>query len=183
MTIHMPDSTSTYAGPMSPPGHVSGTCAPLPSEPPDMDLDDEGFLPAGGFAACGFDGAPRNVGQARRFVAHTLDRWELPAVSGDAQVVVSELVTNAVRHAVQPPAAERDGDGPGEFPVWLGLFRHATHLVCAVSDPSSVPPRPREAGDLATGGRGLLLVGALCDTWSWAPTPPRGKTVWASLAL
>ncbi|MEE1754655.1 ATP-binding protein [Streptomyces sp. SP18CS02] len=132
----------------------------------------------GGFAACGLDGRLQNASQARGFVADTLDQWALRPLIMDMKLVVSELVTNAVQHAVLPCPDDTAG-----YPVWLGLFRHPDHLVCAVADPSPEPPRPRVVGTSATGGRGLALIGSLSDSWSWSPTPPRGKTVWAALPL
>ncbi|MGW3622883.1 ATP-binding protein [Streptomyces sp. NPDC000880] len=131
-----------------------------------------------GFAACGLDGQLRNAPQARHFVAATLNGWALHTLVPDTAVVVSELVTNAVQHALDP-ASPDDGD----YPVWLGIFLHPGYLVCAVTDPSSKPPRPRNADACAIGGRGLSLITALSDTWSWSLTPPRGKTVWATLPL
>jgi anti-sigma regulatory factor (Ser/Thr protein kinase) len=131
-----------------------------------------------GFAACGFDGQLRNAPQARRFVAETLGGWALPDLVPDTQLIVSELITNAVQHALDPVPADR-----GDYPVWLGIFLHPGDLVCAVTDPSPTPPRPRDASDDAMGGRGLALISALSRTWSWQPTPPRGKTVWATLPL
>ncbi|MQS35859.1 ATP-binding protein [Streptomyces katsurahamanus] len=130
-----------------------------------------------GFAACGLDGNLRNAPQARRFVAATLGGWALPGLVPDAALVVSELVTNAVQHALGPASADH-----GDYPLWLGLFLHTDDVVCAVTDPSSRPPCPREAPDCALGGRGLALVGALSESWSWSLTPPRGKTVWAALS-
>ncbi|MFE7133173.1 ATP-binding protein [Streptomyces sp. NPDC057638] len=135
-------------------------------------------VPPGGFAACGLDGRLRNAPQARRFVTLTLRKWALESLVPDATLVVSELVTNAVQHALVPGVPR-----PGDYPVWLGLFRHPADIVCAVTDPSSSPPRPRDADDGALGGRGLALIGALSQTWSWSLTPPRGKTVWATLPL
>ncbi|MFI6284706.1 ATP-binding protein [Streptomyces sp. NPDC051018] len=131
-----------------------------------------------GFAACGLDGQLRNAPQARDFVADTLSGWALDSLVTDAALVVSELVTNAVQHAVDPAAP-----GIGDYPVWLGIFLHPGDLVCAVTDPSSIPPRPHEAAEDALVGRGLALISALSDTWSWELTPPRGKTVWAALPL
>ncbi|MEJ8639259.1 ATP-binding protein [Streptomyces sp. NPDC006475] len=131
-----------------------------------------------GFAACGLDGQLQNASQARQFVATTLTGWALPQLVPDAELVVSELVTNAVQHALDPASPE-DGD----YPVWLGIFRQPGDLVCAVTDPSSTAPRPRSADECALGGRGLHLISALCDTWSWSLTPPKGKTVWATLPL
>lgn len=111
----------------------------------------------------------------------TLNRWALGVLVPDAALVVSELVTNAVQHALDPTA--RDAGDSGEYPVWLGIFRHPSDLVCAVTDPSPAPPRPRDADASALGGRGLTLIEAVSETWSWSLTPPRGKTVWATLPL
>ncbi|GAA2497965.1 ATP-binding protein [Streptomyces gobitricini] len=132
----------------------------------------------GAFAACGLGGCPRSAGQARRFVRTTLTSWALPSLVPDMTLVVSELVTNAVQHGLAPSSSP-----PSENPVWLGLFRYPGTVVCAVSDPSSDPPRPRAARDTAGNGRGLALVGALSESWSWDPAPLWGKTVWASFAL
>ncbi|MGW6458941.1 ATP-binding protein [Streptomyces sp. NPDC055078] len=146
-----------------------------PGEPPWGPGQD---VSPGGFAACGLDGKLRNAPQARRFVAATLDGWALRGMVPDAGLVVSELVTNAVQHALVPGAPDA-----GEYPVWLGIFRQPDAVVCAVTDPSSTPPEPRDAAACAQGGRGLALISALSRSWSWSLTPPRGKTVWASLPL
>lgn len=108
----------------------------------------------------------------------TLTSWALPALVPDMALVVSELVTNAVQHAVAPFSPVTD-----EYPVWLGLFQYPGSVVCAVADPSPDPPRPRDADAGAGSGRGLALVGALSDAWSWDRAPIRGKTVWAALSL
>ncbi|WP_307704680.1 ATP-binding protein [Streptomyces sp. V1I6] len=138
---------------------------------------EEAVVP-GGFSACGLDGRPRNAGQARKFAASTLHNWALRPLVADVELIVSELVGNAVRHAL-PPAAPRTD----EYPVWLGLFRYSSHLVCAVTDPSPAPPRLGDPGPDASGGRGLFLVNSLSDSWSWRLPPPAGKTVWACLPL
>lgn len=130
------------------------------------------------FAACGLGGCPRSAGHARRFVRATLTDWALPSLVPDMTLVVSELVTNAVQHGLARPSSPLSDN-----PVWLGLFRYPGVVVCAVSDPSCDPPQPRAAHDTAGSGRGLALVGALCESWSWDPAPERGKTVWATLSL
>ncbi|GGU48560.1 ATP-binding protein [Streptomyces lavendofoliae] len=132
----------------------------------------------GAFAACGLGGCPRSAGQARRFVRATLTSWALPSLVPDMAVVVSELVTNAVQHGLATSSSP-----PSDNPVWLGLFRYPDVVVCAVSDPSCDPPRPRTAHDTAGNGRGLGLVEALSASWSWDAAPLWGKTVWASLAV
>ncbi len=173
--MHMAHSVSPHFGPASPGGLTSARhCAPPPSgegEPNTLVLPDD-------FAACGLDGRPGNAGQARRFVNLTFDQWALSAAAADAQLIVSELVTNAVRHAVEPLRPD-----VGEYPLWLGLFRYPSHLMCAVSDPSPHAPRERLADASAVSGRGLQLISALSDSWSWEPTAPQGKTVWAALHL
>lgn len=130
-----------------------------------------------GFAACGLDGQLQNAPQARRFVEVTLNGWALQLLVPDATLVVSELVTNAVRHALDP------APDASEYPLWLGIFLRPGDLVCAVSDPSSTPPCQRNPDDSASGGRGLNLVSALSDSLHWSLTPPQGKTVWATLRL
>ncbi|MFE3329238.1 ATP-binding protein [Streptomyces sp. NPDC059176] len=133
----------------------------------------------GGFAACGLDGRPENADQARRFVALTLNDWALEDLVSDMAAIAGELVANAVHHALTPEAS---GD-LAEYPLWLGLFRHPESLVCSVADPSPEPPRLPAAGGPEPAGRGLGLIDELSDDWSWSLTPPRGKTVWASLPL
>lgn len=163
------------------------TAAPDPAADWPLGLTGAGERPWGpvqgggptGFAACGLDGTLRNASQARRFVAHTLDGWGLSRLVPDTSLVVSELVTNAVQHALDREDREA---ARGDYPLWLGIFLHPDDVVCAVTDPSSQAPLPRDATVCASGGRGLALVGALCASWSWSLTPPRGKTVWATLA-
>ncbi|MGX1885882.1 ATP-binding protein [Streptomyces sp. NPDC055287] len=166
---------SPQAGPTSPGRLVTAHHSSLP---PSGGSDPEPMVLPGGFAACGLDGRPENAGQARRFVGRTLDQWALSTVAADTKVVVSELVTNAVRHAVEPMRPH-----VGEYPLWLGLFRYSAQLMCAVSDPSPDAPRQRLADACAVGGRGLHLINSLSDSWSWELTAPRGKTVWAALRL
>jgi hypothetical protein len=82
-------------------------------------------------------------------------------------LVVSELVTNAIRHA--------------ESPIQLRLIRDRT-LICEVSDGSSTAPHLRRALAFDEGGRGLLLVSRLTQRWGTRQTP-HGKTIWAEQAL
>lgn len=187
----MPAFSSTGTGHAGRSRPVQSGVKPLPrpsvSGEPELTLD-EPVVP-GGFSACGLDGRPLNAGQARKFATRTLHAWALQPLVADVELIVSELVGNAVRHAVPPHSAVAgdatpdDAPHTAEYPVWLGLFRYTRHLVCAVTDPSPAPPSLCDPGDSAVGGRGLILVSTLSDHWSWRPTPPRGKTVWASLPL
>ncbi|MDH2394013.1 ATP-binding protein [Streptomyces sp. HNM0663] len=132
-------------------------------------------ISAPGFTARRLTCRPESVAQARSFTRRALRRWHLGAVSDDAVTVASELVGNAVRHAL-PHASTPD-------PVaWLGLIRNPAHLVCAVTDPVPAPPAHVCLPDpLTDTGRGLSVVNALTHTWGWTRLSPTGKTVWAVL--
>lgn len=129
------------------------------------------------------------VGSARHFTRTTLCHWQLESRFDDVALVVSELVTNALRHAL-PSDVARDPNVP---PVRLQLARCTTRLVCAVRDPSRESPMAGEAEDSAESGRGLFLVESFSDSWGWhpaqapgAPGPsrtPQGKVVWAVFLL
>lgn len=104
--------------------------------------------------------------QARAVVSAWADRLGLQDVRDDLTLVVSEMVTNAVRHA-----------GP---PVALEIQAEDGRVLIEVSDGSPDPPERRVAPSDAEGGRGLLLVDLLCDDQGVRPDPP-GKTVWATV--
>lgn len=104
--------------------------------------------------------------QARAVVAACADRLGLEELRDDLTLVVSEMVTNAVRHAGPPVAIEIQAD--------------LDTVLIAVNDGSPVHPQPRPAGADAEGGRGLLLVDLLSVEHGVRPDPP-GKTVWAAL--
>ncbi|MFF5481635.1 ATP-binding protein [Streptomyces sp. NPDC012935] len=127
-------------------------------------------------------GAEQGCGRARDFVRRTLDDWALDHCSADALTVVTELLANAVLHAVTPPSAEATLSRP-EGEIWLRLsLRRPAHLVCAVADPSDHPPVYPHAGDpFDEHGRGLRIIDALSEHWGWTRRQPAGKTVWAML--
>lgn len=111
--------------------------------------------------------SPRSVGRARELARTQLLAWDLDDLVDTTELLVSELVTNALRY--------------GEGEVRLRLLRDRT-LVCEVWDAGLVQPRRRRARDTDEGGRGLQLVGLLSAGWGSRRTP-RGKTVWFELAL
>lgn len=102
--------------------------------------------------------------QARRVVAECAARLGLDEQADDLVLVVSEMVTNAVRH--------------GSPPVQLEVVADAEAVVVAVVDGSARRPEPRIAEDDAEGGRGMTLVDLLSSEHGVDPNPP-GKTVWA----
>lgn len=110
---------------------------------------------------------PRSVGRAREYARTQLVSWGLEPLVDTAELLVSELVTNALRY------------GEGEIRLRLLLDRT---LVCEVWDAGLVQPRRRRARDTDEGGRGLQLVGLLSAAWGSRRTP-RGKTVWFELPL
>ncbi|MDX3225829.1 SpoIIE family protein phosphatase [Streptomyces sp. ME19-01-6] len=110
---------------------------------------------------------PKSVGRARELARQQLEAWGMDELVDTTELLVSELVTNALRY------------GEGEIRLRLLLDRT---LVCEVWDSGLVQPRRRRARDTDEGGRGLQLVGLLSAGWGSRRTP-HGKTVWFELAL
>ncbi|GGP88946.1 ATP-binding protein [Streptomyces roseolilacinus] len=125
-----------------------------------------------------FPGRPDAVRTARRAVRDTLRDWRLDAALGDiAVLLVSELVTNSLRHARGPVGLRISRPPASHGP----LPPHAALLV-EVSDPVPDPPRTRPAGPDDESGRGLGLVA--CSARRWGTRKGRaGKTVWFELPL
>ena len=121
-----------------------------------------------------------SVRAARDFTLATLRLWGTPHSGQDIVVVVSELVTNALRHALPGAGALPGvGDTGPRGPVLLGLLQHGRWLLCAVADPGNAAPVPRTPGTLAEAGRGLQMVCALSDQWGYTTPSDEGKVVWA----
>ncbi|MGW0548436.1 ATP-binding protein [Streptomyces altiplanensis] len=134
-------------------------------------------------ASCALPARYEAVGGARQFTKSTLAQWELGERFDDVALVVSELVTNALRHALPADVPRTDEQDP---PVRLHLMRWTSRLVCAVRDPSDESPVTRETDDFsAESGRGLFLVDSFSDSWGWHPLAgrPSGKVVWALFRL
>jgi anti-sigma regulatory factor (Ser/Thr protein kinase) len=108
------------------------------------------------------------VATARAWVRRQLTDWGVGAVGELAELLVSELVTNALRHASRPTT------------VTALLLDEVVTL--AVSDADTPLPRLRRVSDADEGGRGLQLVAMLAARWGARPTP-NGKVVWCDLPL
>ncbi|MBI0318913.1 SpoIIE family protein phosphatase, partial [Streptomyces javensis] len=109
---------------------------------------------------------PAVVARARREAAERLAAWGFEESAFTMEVVVGELVTNAIRHATPP--------------IRLRLI-HDRALICEVSDGSATAPHLRRARAFDESGRGLLLVAQLTESWGTRQTAT-GKTIWAELA-
>jgi anti-sigma regulatory factor (Ser/Thr protein kinase) len=123
----------------------------------------------------GLPAVPESVKEARDFTRTVLGTWDLSAMYDDVRLVVSELVTNALRYAAGYPL-ERCA---GNVPIRLSLLRTSGRLTCAVTDPCDQIPVHREPDSISQSGRGLHLVEAFSDSWNWAPLAANGKVVWA----
>jgi serine phosphatase RsbU (regulator of sigma subunit) len=108
------------------------------------------------------DPHPLTAGQARRLTRRALRRWGLTSLLDSTELMVSEIVTNAVRFASRPIA--------------LRLLRTDV-LRCEVTDDSPKVPRMRHAEPRDEGGRGLFLVDQLAHRWG-ATRLSTGKVVW-----
>jgi hypothetical protein len=116
----------------------------------------------------------RSVRAARDFTIATLQRWGVAERRDDIVTVVSELLTNAVRHALPGP-----GDTRPRRPIRLGLLQPGPCVLCAVADHSERAPVPAGPCHLAETGRGLHVIGALSDQWGYTTPSDTGKVVWA----
>ncbi|KOV24016.1 protein phosphatase [Streptomyces sp. XY152] len=121
-------------------------------------------LPEDRVATWEFPSDPSVVARARAVTRDQLAAWGMSELDFNTGLVVSELVTNAVRYG-------------GRGPVGLRLLRDDS-LICEVSDRSNTSPRIRRAAMTEEGGRGLFLVAQFTNSWG-ARYMPQGKTVWA----
>ncbi|MET4922101.1 SpoIIE family protein phosphatase [Streptomyces sp. PSRA5] len=107
------------------------------------------------------------VARTRKEACEQLDVWGLDEAAFVTELVVSELITNAIRY--------------GDAPIRLRLIRDKK-LIIEVSDASSTAPHLRRARSSDEGGRGLLLVAQLTQGWGTRQTYT-GKTIWAEQSL
>ncbi|AYN38009.1 GAF domain-containing protein [Streptomyces dangxiongensis] len=110
---------------------------------------------------------PAAVSEVRASVTRELSGWGLEDLAFTTELILSELVTNAIRY--------------GRGPIGVRLLRDRT-LICEVSDRSTTSPHLRYAGSTDEGGRGLFLVAQLAERWGTRYTP-QGKVIWAEQPL
>lgn len=116
---------------------------------------------------------PRCVGLARWELRKALEGWGLAGLEESAVLILSELLTNAGRHARVTPGRE----------IETRYVRLADSLRIEVHDAAPERPDKREPAAEDCGGRGLVLVEALADGWGVKDRHGPGKAVWAELSL
>ncbi|MFI8169531.1 SpoIIE family protein phosphatase [Streptomyces sp. NPDC085931] len=124
-------------------------------------------LGSGQVAAWELPSDPAVVAEARRTATRQLARWGLDELVFTTELVVSELVTNAIRYS--------------SGPIRLRLIRERA-LVCEVFDSGATAPHLRHPRTTDEGGRGLLLVSQLTQRWG-TRFIPEGKIIWAEQPL
>ncbi|HWM37140.1 MAG TPA: SpoIIE family protein phosphatase [Streptomyces sp.] len=141
---------------------------------PDRQSDDIALLvarthvlEAGQIADWDVQADPAAVAGVRAAVSERLAEWGLEEQGFITELILSELITNAIRHATSP--------------IRVRLLRDRA-LICEVSDHSSTSPHLRYAASMDEGGRGLFLVAQFADRWGTRYTKD-GKVIWAEQAL
>lgn len=128
-----------------------------------------GRLPEADAAAWTLTARPTAVAQARDLIRERLSAWHLPGLSDVIELLVSELVTNALRYGVAP--------------FGLRMTRDSITVLVEVSDGNPTVPRLRSVTPFDDeGGRGLHLVDELAADWG-VRGRPQGKTVWFTLGI
>nr|WP_225884975.1 ATP-binding protein [Streptomyces sp. fd1-xmd] len=140
---------------------------PVPSDDIALLIADTRRLEADRIAEWEVPGEHAAVSRVRNAGSAQLVEWGLGDIAFAAELILSELVTNAIRY--------------GSAPVGVRLVRDRS-LICEVSDGSSTSPHLRYAATTDEGGRGLFLVAQYAERWGTRYTD-RGKVIWAELPL
>ncbi|WP_425428475.1 SpoIIE family protein phosphatase [Streptomyces violens] len=111
---------------------------------------------------------PAAVSRVRADALRQLESWGLDRIAYATELVISELVTNAIRYGAEP--------------IRLRLLHDRDSLICEVADGSSTSPHLRRAKTTDEGGRGLLLVARFTQRWGTRYTA-RGKVIWTEQSL
>jgi anti-sigma regulatory factor (Ser/Thr protein kinase) len=127
--------------------------------------------------------APAAIGRARHLVRFALTGWGLAALADDAELVASELMTNAVQ-ATGATGTRVTPDGFGAAAtVQVRVLMYQASIIIEVWDRDPGTPHPQDAAPGDEGGRGLMIVAALCTQWDFSAAADGGKVVWAELAI
>jgi anti-sigma regulatory factor (Ser/Thr protein kinase) len=129
---------------------------------------------------------PAAVRAARRHVRHVLHEWGMRASADTVELLVSEIVTNAVRASGALSDRRSGVKDAAAAPVRLWMTSDRSRIMIRVWDADHRPPVPQPAQLDSEGGWGLRLVQALSVEWGYCATDaaggPGGKVVWAVCA-
>jgi hypothetical protein len=127
---------------------------------------------------------PTAVPCARLHVKHVMREWQMQEMADTVELIVSELVTNAMRASEGLTSSRFAGHwAPGLPPVRLWLASDGQHAVVQVWDANDQLPVRQHAALDAESGRGLQLVESLANEWgSYTPDASSGKVVWAVIS-
>jgi len=128
---------------------------------------------------------PSAVSCARLHARNVMYEWGLQATAEAVELVVSELMTNAVLATTGVDGRPRYANDLAGLPeVHVRLFSVRARVIVEVWDASSGAPEPKHAEPEEPGGRGLMLVETLSERWGWRVVPGwAGKVVWAELRV
>jgi anti-sigma regulatory factor (Ser/Thr protein kinase) len=126
---------------------------------------------------------PAAVSCSRRLVRLTLNRWGLAALVEDAELVMSELVTNSVKATGLMGIGPRWPDLGDLATIQVRVLLFQTGIIVEVWDRDPAAPIRHDAASDEEGGRGLAIVAALCKRWDYGPLSCGGKVVWAELEI
>ncbi|MEU8840962.1 SpoIIE family protein phosphatase [Streptomyces roseus] len=140
---------------------------PAPSDDIALLIADTRRLEADRIAEWEVPRDPAAVSRVRNAGSAQLAAWGLGDIAFTAELILSELITNAIRY--------------GHAPIRVRMLRDRS-LICEVSDGSSTSPHLRYAATTDEGGRGLFLVAQYAERWGTRYTE-RGKVIWAELPL
>jgi anti-sigma regulatory factor (Ser/Thr protein kinase) len=121
-----------------------------------------------------FGPLPSAVPCVRLHARHIFSEWGLAHIADDAELIVSELMTNALNATKLPH---------GGLPITLQLLVSCDYLLIQVWDALSAAPTPRPHAIDSETGRGLEIVSLLTDQWGYYLSAEGGKAVWAALII
>ncbi|MFJ3582660.1 SpoIIE family protein phosphatase [Streptomyces sp. NPDC090127] len=146
---------------------LTATLVPSPDDDIALLVADTRRLEAERIAEWDVPSDPADVSRVRNAGAAQLAAWGLEDIAFTAELILSELITNAIRYGAEP--------------IRVRLLRDR-RLICEISDGSSTAPHLRYAATTDEGGRGLFLVAQFAERWGTRYTD-RGKVIWAELPL
>lgn len=127
---------------------------------------------------------PSAVACARLHARNVMYEWNLPSVADTVELVVSELVTNAIRVSTGPDGRPKYDTKTGLPRVGLRLSSGRVHVRIEVWDQDRRIPVTKAASPGDESGRGLMLVEALCERWGCDTSPGwDGKMVWTEVQV